>query len=249
MNLVLSLFPGIGLFDRAFEEEGFCVVRGPDLLWGGDVQDFHPPAGRFDGVIGGPPCQCHSTWAVMNRKKGNTIAPDLIPEYSRCVMESAPAWFVMENVPAAPAPAVTGFHVETFKINNRELGEEQNRERRFYFGSTRLLAPISAFIERQPENATFKHCVRTSGYMKPKDSTRRGRLKGFHYGYQSEAAFRQCAVLQGLPEDFLSQSPFTLAGKFKCVGNGVPLALGRQIARAVRLSIEGADAPGCLKFG
>jgi hypothetical protein len=32
--LVLSLFPGIGLLDMAFEEEGFCVVRGPDLLWG-----------------------------------------------------------------------------------------------------------------------------------------------------------------------------------------------------------------------
>jgi DNA (cytosine-5)-methyltransferase 1 len=30
-GLVLSLFPGIGLLDMAFEEEGFCVVRGPDL--------------------------------------------------------------------------------------------------------------------------------------------------------------------------------------------------------------------------
>ena len=31
--LVLSLFPGIGLLDMAFEAEGFCVVRGPpDLL-------------------------------------------------------------------------------------------------------------------------------------------------------------------------------------------------------------------------
>ena len=44
----------------AFEEEGFCVVRGPDLLWGGDIRRFHPPAGRFDGVIGGPPCQAFS---------------------------------------------------------------------------------------------------------------------------------------------------------------------------------------------
>ena len=31
--LVLSLFPGLGLLDQAFEEDGFCVVRGPDLLW------------------------------------------------------------------------------------------------------------------------------------------------------------------------------------------------------------------------
>ena len=34
--LVLSVFPGIGLLDMAFELEGFCVVRGPDLLWGGE---------------------------------------------------------------------------------------------------------------------------------------------------------------------------------------------------------------------
>lgn len=34
-RLILSLFPGIGLLDRAFEECGFCVVRGPDILWGG----------------------------------------------------------------------------------------------------------------------------------------------------------------------------------------------------------------------
>ena len=54
MSVVLSLFPGIGLLDQAFEEEGFCVVRGPDLLWGGDIRRFHPPAGVFDGIIGGP---------------------------------------------------------------------------------------------------------------------------------------------------------------------------------------------------
>lgn len=55
MTLVLSLFPGGGLLDRAFEETGYCVVRGPDVIWGGDVRTFHPPAGCFDGVIGGDP--------------------------------------------------------------------------------------------------------------------------------------------------------------------------------------------------
>lgn len=37
-TLVLSLFPGIGLLDLAFEEQGYCVVRGPDLLWGGNIE-------------------------------------------------------------------------------------------------------------------------------------------------------------------------------------------------------------------
>ena len=45
-RLILSLFPGVGLLDSAFEAEGLCVVRGPDLLWGGDVPQV-PPAGRL----------------------------------------------------------------------------------------------------------------------------------------------------------------------------------------------------------
>ncbi len=32
--LVLSLFPGADLFGEAFEREGFCVVRGPELILG-----------------------------------------------------------------------------------------------------------------------------------------------------------------------------------------------------------------------
>ena len=56
-ELVLSLFPGIGILDKGFEEAGFCIVRGPDLIWGGDIRKFHPPVDVFHGVIGGPPCQ------------------------------------------------------------------------------------------------------------------------------------------------------------------------------------------------
>lgn len=76
--LVLSLFPGIGLLDMAFEQEGFCIVRGPDALWGGDIKRFHPPSGIFAGIIGGPPCQPHSRYAGINRRIGNKIAECLI---------------------------------------------------------------------------------------------------------------------------------------------------------------------------
>jgi DNA (cytosine-5)-methyltransferase 1 len=40
--------------------------------------------------------------------------------------------------------------------------------------------------------------------------------------------------LQGLPEDFADELPFTTHGKRKVIGNGVPLTLGRPIARAVK---------------
>src|SRR6266850_359955 len=113
-QLVLSLFPGIGLLDMAFEEEGFCVVRGPDLLWGGDIKRFHPPAGKFDGVIGGPPCQAFSRLVnIVRAVHGpDSVAENLIPEFERCVVAGAPAWFLMENVPAAPRPNIGGYVVQ-----------------------------------------------------------------------------------------------------------------------------------------
>ncbi len=132
--LVLSLFPGIGLLDMAFEQEGFCVVRGPDLLWGGDVRAFHPPAGKFEGIIGGPPCQLFSILKRLNplagEKQGN-----LIPEFERVVSEASPAWFVMENVEGAPLPIVDGYDVHAQLIRDAWVGGETTRLRRFSFGS------------------------------------------------------------------------------------------------------------------
>jgi hypothetical protein len=112
-SLVLSLFPGIGLLDQAFEEEGFCVVRGPDLLWGGDICNFHPTHLRFDGIIGGPPCQSWSGLGNVNRARwgDECMMPDRIPEFARCVNEAKPSWFLMENVPQAPAPDCPGYEI------------------------------------------------------------------------------------------------------------------------------------------
>lgn len=141
MGLVLSVFPGIGLLDRAFEEEGFTVVRGPDLLWGGDIRTFRPPAGIFDGVIGGPPCQAFSSLAHLVRAQGfEPKFGNLIPEYERVVVAAMPRWFLMENVPQAPTPAVRGYAVHSFTVCNSAIdagdgfGNEQERVRRFSFG-------------------------------------------------------------------------------------------------------------------
>lgn len=131
--LVLSLFPGIGLLDMTFEAEGFCVVRGPDLLWGGDVRAFHVPTGRFNGVIGGPPCQAFG--GLSNFAHRWKRAPvDLIPEFTRVVAEAEPLWFVMENVPLAPTPVVVGYATVSRVYNARQFGMEQDRARRISFG-------------------------------------------------------------------------------------------------------------------
>ena len=38
----------------------------------------------------------------------------------------------------------------------------------------------------------------------------------------------------GLPRDFTAEMPFTMAGKRSIIGNGVPMAMGRAIAKAVK---------------
>lgn len=146
--LILSLFPGIGLLDRAFEEVGFCVVRGPDLLWGGDIHWFDPPSGRFDGIIGGPPCQAFSRLRHLVEHNGLKSAPNLIPEFERCVNAAQPEWFLMENVPASPLPLCSCYSTSCTVVNNRWVGGEQERTRKFTLGLRRR-APVDLqqFIE------------------------------------------------------------------------------------------------------
>ena len=237
--LVLSLFPGIGLLDMAFEQEGFCVVRGPDVLWGGDVRNFHPPAGVFDGVIGGPPCQSFSPLSVLVRSNGHTPRfGNLIPEYERVVVEAQPTWFIMENVLTAPFAEVEGYVVSAHVLNNRYFGAEQNRKRRISFGTRDgrpLLVDVALF--EAPVSCTTVTSSDGGGVMRgrvPFAVTARHAGHGGKNSKQYVYPYEEACELQGLPRDFLKDAPFTKAGKLQAVANGVPLPMGRAIAAAVR---------------
>lgn len=252
MSLVLSLFPGIGLLDMAFEREGFCVVRGPDVIWGGDIRTFHPPAGVFAGVIGGPPCQAFSSLAHMVRHNGHEPKfGNLIPEFERCVAEAQPQWFLMEEVPAAPRPRVDGYGVWEGVLNNRQCfsddGEpaKQNRVRAISFGwrgGRRVLMIDTAVLE----NPKFEYaaCGGTHGEGgKVKPLRKEQRLKScVGSNVKSQSSFVRLCELQGLPKDFLKDSPLTVVGKCKAVGNGVPLPMGRALVRAIVAANIGRSA-------
>lgn len=244
MELVLSLFPGIGLLDMAFEAESFCVVRGPDLLWGGDIHRFHPPAGKFDGVIGGPPCQAFSRLNLLVRANGLTVAANLIPEFERVVKESAPRWFLMENVPGAPLPQVDGYAVQERLLNARWVGSIQDRTRRFTFGVPNGTAARFRLDEELVvfEPVAYEPPALASGGQ-PDGVERTSRAKATRkgasaLGYKTAAYLKRAIRAQELPEDFLRHAPFTVAGKIKAVGNGVPLPMGRAVARAVKRALE-----------
>jgi len=227
-NLVLSIFPGIDLLGRAFEEEGYCIVRGPDVLWGGDIKRFHPPIGIFDGVIGGPPCQFWSE-AAMNMRKPEK---DLLPEFERVINEAKPHWFIMENTRRVRIINVGGYFIQKILWNNRwcsdgNTGPEMNRLRCIQFGCTediKLYIEPALFL-----NPHIEWTVTATEISKGRPG------HGPYSGRYKRRSVETILMLMGLPDDFFPKdNPFTLSGKGLLLGNGVPMPLGRAIAKAVK---------------
>lgn len=287
-NLVLDVPPGIGLLGMAFEAEGYCVVNGPDLLWGRDMRGWHPVKGAFEGVIGGPPCPEFSPLRHLIKAHGyETKHGNLIPEFERIAKEASPDWVLMEEGPDAPDCQIEGYASFGFFLNPLWLGEEQSRKRKLCF-SVRGARPIDlrAFIDyvllqvmecervllysptsdspqRIKQPAVTSHAdpipvalnlggrpkikslaVTTHPEFYPHHLAKReapvltsGQPTYFQDGKVRKAprrSFEECLRLQGLPPDFLKDSPFTLAAKREMIGNGVPLSMGRAVAKAIR---------------
>jgi DNA (cytosine-5)-methyltransferase 1 len=223
--LVLSVFPGVDLLGMAFEAEGFCVVRGPDLIFGGDIRTFRPPAGHFVGIIGGSPCQDFSS-ARRTAPTGDGMA--MMAEYSRVVTAARPAWALLENVPTAPNLDIPGYMMQRIDLRGTECGLTQRRIRHFQFFSNppRLIA-----VPRQVTGeATEPAAVATEGQRK----NRRG--------------WKEFCGVQGLSEP-LKLPGMTLAARYRAVGNGVPIPMGRAIAAAIRSWTVTAAKPRLCSCG
>lgn len=238
--LVLSLFPGLDLFGKAFHQLGYCVVQGPELLTGGRVEDFHPPFGCFDGVIGGPPCQAFSRMRHILRNQQQPRS-NLIPEFERVTGEAGPSWFVMENVTGAPAAVVAGYTVTDAVVSDFHVGGLTRRTRRFSFGLRgahswpRLYFDFSPLTIQDPRPAVLAQASRWER-LPGRPKGKRGRNKRS----TTRATVRESAELQGLASTFFDEIDaysgrpvYTQDGRQLLLGNAVPLALGRAIAAAV----------------
>lgn len=202
-KLVLSLFPGVGLLDRAFEAKGFCIVRGPDLLWGGDIRRFHPPSGVFWGVIGGPPCQ---DFSGLRRDEPTGYGLEMLEEYSRCVLAADPEWWLMENVARVTDLVMPGWSPQRLDINQGWYGDS-TRLRHIQFGSKsgRMLNVTRRRVTEGLEGAALA---------------------------SDNRPFRELCRLQGLPDDY-DLPGFLMEAKKRAVGNGVPYQMGLELAQAV----------------
>ena len=207
-SLVLSLFPGIDMLGKGFEAVGFCVVRGPDPIFGGDIRDFHPTS-SFTGVIGGPPCQ---DFSKARRTAPTGRGDEMLAQFARCVTEASPEWWLAENVMGVPDISIPGYHVQRFNLNARDCGLTQNRPRRFQFGfrdgTSLALARLDTPEPFQPA------CLATEG-------KRRNRR-----------TWEDFCEAQGLPREFTLPG-WSQAARYRAVGNGVPPAMASVIARAI----------------
>lgn len=164
-DLVLSLFPGADVLGLGFEREGFCVVHARDFIFGGDVRTFRPPPDRFDGCLGGDPCQSHSSLANLVRAKGlEPKFPDLTEAFASVIEQAQPSWFLRENVPKAPDIKPQGYSVTSFLLDNCWLGEAQMRKRRFWFGWPE---PGSGWNEGRGEAPNLFRWIETATFELP----------------------------------------------------------------------------------
>ena len=170
--LILSIFPGIDLLGRAFEQSGFCVVRGPDIITGGDIVDFHPSSGKFSGVIGGPPCQ---DFSKLNRFPTN-YGYSMLEEFGRVVIEADCDWYLFENVVCAPTIEIAGYSQQRFALDLAWFSDF-SRRRDFVFGS------------------------KSDHILNPMNATR-GEVAGTCVTGSDDRSFSACCEIQGLPHDF-----------------------------------------------
>lgn len=210
--LVLSIFHGLDLFGRGFESEGFFVVRAAEKILGFDAADFHPPKGKFDGIIAGTPCQ---DFSLANRSKRtfDGYGVEMLKQFCRIVTEARPRWFVLENVPQVPNIEIDDYTIQRFNLNASECGMKQNRLRAFQFGS---LDGLPLVIKRLPKILKTERCCIATEANK-----------------QDKRNFADFCELQGLPRDF-KLPHFSVGRKYELVGNGVPVPMARLIAKSIR---------------
>lgn len=172
-KLILSIFPGIDLFGKGFEEQGACIVQAQDKIMGGDIVDFQPPKGRFDGLIGGSPCQDYSK---LNRNPSNN-SNLMLDEYKRVVIESQPYWFLHENVVGVPEFNIDGYYQQRFVLDLAWFSDF-SRRRVFTFGCkddiklnpiNQINGDVLGTAVVGNDERSFKACCEIQGLQEPID--------------------------------------------------------------------------------
>ena len=220
-GLILSIFPGIGVWEIAFQELGYCVVRGPEILLGHDLRKWSPAGGKFDGVIGGIPCQAFSRARRIGKGDRNSLWGDMTPEYNRIVREAKPKWWLSENVPEAPLPDGANWNAILDAAN---YGATQRRRRRFCSNLSLMPCPVARLETVLPTVTATEHKV--------------GKVADNHARGRAGRALGRRLTLEEMNEAFGMPGDFALPAlkvemHYHMMGNAVPLPMARALAQAI----------------
>lgn len=156
----VTLFSGLGSSSKAARDLGFDVLahdfmpeavaslnaNGFDAVQGDIRQvDFTDPIyADVRLVVGGPPCQ---PFSQGGRNAGENDPRDMIPDFQRCVAQTLPELFILENVRGLAGPRhrayldrrvaefeAIGYHVEWKVLDAADHGVGQSRKRLFVIG-------------------------------------------------------------------------------------------------------------------
>jgi hypothetical protein len=208
MELVLSLYSGIVLFDSAFKNAGFSVVSAGDIKDGShhNITKFKGIKGKFGGILVTSPCQ---EFSKANRNPNYDLGCAYIAEAVRVIRECGPEWIVFENVEGCPEVHIFGYSRQSFFLNDSHVGGVQNRNRKIQF---LYKTGNSLVISRNiiSDGRKFASCVTTrSGFS----VSEMARIQGFSN-----------LKLQG----------YSIEGAKRAIGNGVSWQIGSTVANAIR---------------
>jgi len=222
MKLILSLFSGIGLLDKAFKEAGFCVVSAGDIINGThfDIRDFTGVKNKFDGIIGGSPCQ---DFSGLKRNKTD-YSLNMMYEFLRVVSECEPDWYLLENVKGVP-------NVTELLNNYVNLRKDINVTELLNYSHQRIDINQS-WYDDYSRLRHIQFCSKDNLYLDIPRQPNRKIIGGCALASDNRS-FRELCHIQGLDKDFDLPS-FNVQGKKRAVGNGVPLSMGRVISRAIK---------------
>ena len=144
-------------------------------LFEGDINDHHDSLEKYkniDLIFGGPPCQGFSVAGKMDPKDPRS---SLVFSFCDVVKSIRPRAFVMENVASLgkltkfqnvreeiyKQMSEAGYNVNMFILNAKDYGVPQSRERVFFVGTDKNLAPVSeyAFEDYKKEPKTLREAI------------------------------------------------------------------------------------------
>jgi DNA (cytosine-5)-methyltransferase 1 len=213
-QLILSLSTGAGLLDKAFKELGFVVVSAGDIVYNidGDMRDFTGIKNKFDGVIAGIRCQDFSKANRNIPSIEDSEGLELLNEFKRIVLECDSTWALLENVERVPDLHIEGYTFQRIDIN-QSWYENVNRLRHIQFYS-------------KQDNPMYLHWDRKAVTHQDKNKCDSPALAS------DNRTYKELLELQGFSTD-IDFPDFTVKGKKKLIGNGVPLSMGRVLAKSV----------------